>query len=314
MTSPMNEQIIPRRDMTLVRSHLLRRFPTGAPLIIGAALVSAISVLDWLTGPAVSVGLLHGLAIIAVTWLGSRRNGLLISTLAAVESLGAGVWAEGGVTITTVWNGFTHLGSLVVITVLVALLRDSLIEQRALATTDPLTGSLNRRAFGLVAERERLRAGRNGTAVTLAYFDLDDFKTINDDLGHATGDRMLRVFAASVRAGIRSTDIFSRMGGDEFVLLLPETDAKDAVIVVDRVRRMLADLCGHEQATVSASVGIATYRFPPSNIDAMIAGADELMYRAKARGGNSVVGSVIVGPWTRWSDHVAEIDRTLEWV
>lgn len=310
----MHEQHTPRRDMTLVRSHLVRRFPTGAPLAVGAVLVSAIATLDWATGPAISVGLLHALAIIAVAWLGSRRNGLLIAGLAATESLAAQVWAQQGLTVAAVWNAATQLGVLVVVTVLVTTLRDSLVEQRNLATVDALTGSLNRRAFGLVAERERLRAGRDGSAISLAYFDLDDFKTVNDQLGHATGDRLLRVFAASVRAAVRSTDILSRMGGDEFVLLLPDTDARDAVVVVDRVRRILADLCSREETAVTASIGIATYRFPPSTIDAMIAGADELMYRAKSRGGDSIVGTVIVGPWTRWSDQVAEIDRQLEWV
>lgn len=304
----------PRRDMTLVRSHLVRRHPTGAPLLIGTALVTTISCVDWATGSDVSVGLLHTLAIITVTWLGSRRNGLLVSGLAAVESLAAAVWSIGGLTIPSVWNATTRLGVLALITILVATLRDSLVEQRNLATVDPLTGSLNRRAFSLVAERERLRAGRSGTAITVAYFDLDHFKTVNDRLGHATGDRLLRVFAASVRAGIRSTDILCRMGGDEFALMLPDTDARDAVVVVDRVRHMLAELCDAEEATITTSVGIATYRFPPSSVDTMIAGADELMYQAKGRGGDSVVGSVVVGPWARWSDHVAEMDRQLEWV
>jgi diguanylate cyclase (GGDEF)-like protein len=298
--------------MTLVRSHFVRRYPTGAPLAVGTVLVTAIAVLDWATGPTVSVGLLHALAIITVTWLGSRRNGLLVSGLAAVETLAAAVWANGSLTVPAVLNAATRLGVLIVVTVLVATLRDALVEQRRLATVDPLTGSLNRRAFGLVAERERLRAGRGGSAITVAYFDLDEFKTINDEHGHATGDRLLRVFAASVRAGIRSTDIFSRMGGDEFVLLLPETDAREAVGVVDRVRRILAELCEVEGVAMTVSTGIATYRFPPSSIDVMVAGADELMYRAKARGGDSVVGSVVVGPWTRWSDHVAEVDRQLD--
>lgn len=310
----MDAQITTPRDMTLVRSHFLRRFPSSAPLAIGAVLVSMIAVADWATGPAVSVDLLHALAIIAVTWLGSRRHGLLIAGLAASEGLAAHVWSDGEIAVSAGWNAMTRLGVLAVIAVLVATLRDSLVEQRNRATIDSLTGSMNRRAFGLVAERERMRAGRDGSAITLAYFDLDDFKTVNDRLGHAAGDRLLKVFAASVRAGIRSTDVLCRIGGDEFVLMLPETDAKDAVIVVDRVRRLLAELCRGEDIPITASVGIATYRFPPSTIDAMIAGADELMYRAKSRGGNTVVGSVVVGPWTRWSDQIAEIDRALEWV
>lgn len=121
----MNEQLTPTPDTTLVRSHVLRRFPTSAPLAIGALLVLSIAGLDRLTGPTVSVELLHAVAIIAVTWLGSRRNGLLVSTLAATSSVGAAVWAEGGLAIAAVWNGLTRLGVLIVVTLLVARLRDS---------------------------------------------------------------------------------------------------------------------------------------------------------------------------------------------
>jgi two-component system cell cycle response regulator len=106
-------------------------------------------------------------------------------------------------------------------------------------------------------------------------------------------------------AAVRGTDIVCRMGGDEFVLLLPDTDAREAMIVVDRVRHQIYEHCMIDARPITTSVGIATYRFPPSTVDALISGADELMYRAKARGGDTVVGMVIVGPWTRWSDSVS---------
>lgn len=310
----MDELPSPQPDQTLVRWRLLRRFPSGAPITIGAVLVAGVMLADRATGPAVTLDLMYGLVVIVVTWLGSRRHGLLTAALASVESLAAHLWATGSIDGPAAWNSVMRLGLLLVIMTLVATLRDALVEQRNRATIDPLTGALTRRAFGLVAERERLRAGRDGSALTLVYFDLDSFKRVNDRLGHGTGDRLLRVFAASVRAGVRSTDVLGRIGGDEFVLMLPETDANEAVVVVDRVRRVLADLSAREEAALTSSVGIATYRFPPSSIEAMIAGADELMYRAKEHGGDTVVGSVLIGPWTRWSEQVAEIDRRLEWV
>ena len=85
-------------------------------------------------------------------------------------------------------------------------------------------------------------------------------------------------------------------------------------MVVDRVRRILHECCRSEQVPVTVSVGIATYRFPPATVEAMVAGADELMYRAKSQGGNTVIGTVIVGLWNRWSDHVAQTEDALEWV
>jgi diguanylate cyclase (GGDEF)-like protein len=95
--------------------------------------------------------------------------------------------------------------------------------------------------------------------------------------------------------------------------MLPDTDARQAVVVVDRVRRILAECCESEEVPVTTSIGISTYRFPPATVDAMVAGADQLMYRAKDRGGDSVVGTVIVGPWNRWADHLAETEESLQW-
>jgi len=299
---------------TLVRFRLIRRFPQGAQIAIGTFLVSAIAALDWVTGPEVSVSLLYAVAVIGVTWLGTRRHGFLVSGLAAAESLGAHALADGGLAVNAVWNTATRLGVLLVIAALVSALASSLVEQRNRAMVDPLTGAMNRRSFQLIAERERLRAGRTASPLSLAYFDLDDFKNVNDRLGHPVGDRLLRVFAAAMRAGIRGSDVLCRMGGDEFVLLLPDTDARQAVVVVDRVRGVLTECCRSEETRVTASVGIATYRFPPATVDAMITGADELMYRAKARGGDTVVGNVVVGAWTRWSDQVADTEHALEWV
>ncbi len=314
MTSHMQENSTRKVEGTLVRFRLIRRFPQGAPIIIGTLLVSAIAALDWVTGPEVSVSLLYAVAVIGVTWLGTRRHGFLVSGLAAAEGLGAHVLADGGLAVSAVWNAATRLGVLLVIAALVSALASSLVEQRNRAMIDPLTGAMNRRSFQLIAERERLRAGRTASPLSLAYFDLDDFKDVNDRLGHPVGDRLLRVFAAAVRAGIRGSDVLCRMGGDEFVLLLPDTDARQAVVVVDRVRSILTECCRSEETRVTASVGIATYRFPPATVEAMITGADKLMYRAKARGGDTVVGTVVVGAWTRWSDQVADTEHALEWV
>ncbi|MEX0826033.1 MAG: GGDEF domain-containing protein [Acidimicrobiia bacterium] len=298
---------LPPDDHSLVRLAIVRRFPNAAPLLIGAVLVALIAVTDWATGPELSFSVLYLGAVVAVTWLGTRRHGMLVAVLAAAESLLAAVVADGTIAVATLWNSSTQLLVLLLAATAIGSLRHAVIEQRRMAMVDPLTGSMNRRAFELVAERERLRAGRDGSPLTLAYFDLDHFKQVNDRLGHAAGDRILEEFTAAAAETIRGTDLLARIGGDEFVLLLPDTDAREAMVVVDRVRKILKDeeTLGHP---MTSSVGIASYRFPPSSVDAMLAGADELLYQAKDRGGDTVVGMVIVGPWTRWSDslHVAE--------
>jgi diguanylate cyclase (GGDEF)-like protein len=291
-------------DRTIVRIGVIRRFPNAAPILLGVLLVTGIAALDWATGPLVDVSLLYVIAVMAVTWAGTRRHGILVAGLAAAQSLLACVFELGHLPLSAPWNAVTRLGVLVLVAMLLGTLRTTLVEQRHMAMVDPLTGSMNRRAFQLVAERERLRAGRDGGAISLAYFDVDHFKQINDARGHGFGDTLLSDFAATLTAAVRGTDVVSRMGGDEFILLLPDTDAREAMIVVDRVRRAVAERCAIDGAPLTTSAGVATFRFPPSTVDAMISSADDLMYQAKARGGDTVVGMVIVGPWTRWSDSI----------
>ena len=100
---------------------------------------------------------------------------------------------------------------------------------------------------------------------------------------------------------VRGSDLFARIGGDEFVVLLPGTDARAAVNVLDRVRHVVSARCCGD-APLTLSVGIATFRFPPATVDAMVAEADDLMYRAKRAGGDRLVGAVVTGPWMRWGD------------
>lgn len=297
---------LPPDDHSLVRLAIVRRFPNAAPLLIGVVLVALTALADWATGPELSFSVVYLGAVVTVTWLGTRRHGMLVAGLAAAESLLAAVIADTEIAAATLWNASTQLLVLLLAATAIGSLRHAVVEQRRMAMVDPLTGAMNRRAFQLVAERERLRAGREGTALTLAYFDLDHFKEINDRLGHAVGDRLLADLTTAANETIRGTDLLARIGGDEFVLLLPDTDAREALVVVDRVRKLLRDeALGHH---ITSSVGVASYRFPPNSVEAMLVGADELLYQAKDRGGDTVVGMVIVGPWTRWSDsfHLAE--------
>lgn len=290
----------PPQDQSLVRFAIVRRFPNAAPLITGVVLVAIVAVADWATGPELSFSILYLGAVVAVTWLGSRRHGMLIAGLAASVGLLATVTSGARIAPSTLWNASTQLLVLLFAAAAIGSLRHAVIEQRRMAMVDSLTGAMNRRAFHLVAERERLRAGREGSPLTLAYFDLDHFKEMNDRLGHAAGDQLLVDLTTAANETIRGTDLFARIGGDEFVLLLPDTDAREAMVVVDRVRTLLRDekTLDHQ---ITSSVGIASFRFPPNSVDAMLARADDLLYQAKDRGGDTVVGMVIVGPWTRWS-------------
>jgi diguanylate cyclase len=156
------------------------------------------------------------------------------------------------------------------------------------ASHDPLTGTLNTRGLMEIAERERLRALRNGHPLTVAYFDIDGLKKVNDESGHPAGDLLLLEFVEAVVASIRPYDVFARLGGDEFVLLLPATGRQDALGVVLRIRRLLAS----RPHPLSVSTGVVTYPSPNESVQSMLQAADRLMYKAKQAGGDRLIGNL----------------------
>jgi diguanylate cyclase (GGDEF)-like protein len=162
-----------------------------------------------------------------------------------------------------------------------------------LAELDELTGSFNRRCIMRMLEDEITRAHRINAPCSVALIDLDWFKRINDGFGHPTGDEVLRTFAITMFANIRSIDKFGRYGGEEFLLVLPDTPGDAAARLLDRLRAIIADLdwsAFSPSMQVTISAGVATLR-PDENPDIFLARADSALYAAKARGRNRVASA-----------------------
>jgi diguanylate cyclase (GGDEF)-like protein len=162
---------------------------------------------------------------------------------------------------------------------------------REMAATDFLTGALNRRSFVESGQRECRRARRNGSPLALLMMDIDHFKAFNDTYGHSAGDAALRATVATCRANLRSTDLLGRWGGEEFVILLPETDYEGGLHVAEILRSAVADLSvpGTGRAQVRISIGGAVWTPEDTNLDTLLRRADQALYQAKLRGRNSVV-------------------------
>ncbi|GAA6754832.1 diguanylate cyclase [Thermus sp. 2.9] len=150
---------------------------------------------------------------------------------------------------------------------------------REQALTCPLTGLPNRRALEMALEREAARVERGGKPFSLVLLDLDDFKRVNDEKGHPEGDRLLKEVARYLVAHVRQGDLVGRWGGEEFAILLPETDALQATRLAERLREGLKAL------GTTASFGVASYR---GDLETLYRKADEALYRAK-RGGKDRV-------------------------
>lgn len=156
-----------------------------------------------------------------------------------------------------------------------------------LSITDPLTNVYNRRFFMQMLKQEIERTQRTGRAFSIVMLDLDHFKSINDRFGHAVGDVVLKTIAGAISQRIRKTDILARWGGEEFIILLPETPADGATSLAEELRANLNSLIMPEVGHVTASFGVAGYA-PSDTIDTIIMRADHMLYEAKAAGRNCV--------------------------
>ena len=158
------------------------------------------------------------------------------------------------------------------------------------AVTDELTGLANRRRFLSQMETEVARSRRSGSPLAIVLADLDDFKQVNDKYGHEAGDRTLRAFADILREAVRDIDLPVRLGGEEFAILLPDTDLPGGANLAERIRSTLAERqieSGAARISVTASFGVSCFPLAAS-ADDLLVDADRRLYDAKRRGKNRV--------------------------
>ncbi len=187
------------------------------------------------------------------------------------------------------YAGFIIVATLAVISIEIESLQAALLRA---ARFDALTGLNNRGIFLEEFAREEARAARGGPAFSLAIFDLDRFKQVNDRYGHPVGDQVLKSFAEVLRATVRPYDIVGRYGGEEFALLMPQTGKETAARVAERVRHELEArgvTVGAKRIEVTASAGVASYGVDGADWDALLSAADNALYEAKRAGRNRVV-------------------------
>jgi diguanylate cyclase (GGDEF)-like protein len=154
---------------------------------------------------------------------------------------------------------------------------------RDIAVRDELTGTYNRRFLMESLARELARAGRSGGGFSVCLVDIDHFKAVNDTLGHAAGDDVLKQVAAIVGRGLRGSDVFGRFGGEEFLLVLPDTDPAGAKVLAERIRAAVA-----AETRVTVTIGVAQHA--GGDAAAVLARADQALYRGKAAGRNTELG------------------------
>lgn len=252
--------------------------------------VILLGVIDLLTGYEFSFSLFYLAPIFAASWFAGLRLGLIISAASTATWLFADLESGSAVTtpLVTMWNILIRFWFFAVVSLLLDRLRDAYQKEQELARMDRTTGVSNSRYFYELAQFELEHARRFVHPFTIAYMDLDNFKEVNDRLGHAGGDEVLQTVCGNARRLLRATDVIARLGGDEFAILLPGTDRTGAEAVLSKIHSSLMTEMQSHDWPVTFSIGVVTFTAPPISVDAMIHSADELMYSVKRETKNGV--------------------------
>ncbi len=256
--------------------------------ILGLALASLLLLAlgDYLLDNELRLQVFYWAPIALAAWFAGRRWGLLAVLLASCLWLVAHwqLYLDAAQQTFLAWNFLVNLFSFAALGFLVAKLKELVEHQRDLALTDFVTGVPNARAFSELLQAEIQRGARSNRPLSMAYLDLDDFKRVNDTLGHDVGNDLLHLVANTVRARLRASDVVARLGGDEFAILLPDAPAEAAAAIMQRVLEHLDALPEARSGFVSVSIGLISCTRCPSSHEALLRAADALMYEVKAAG------------------------------
>lgn len=259
-------------------------------LIAWATLAAGVFVLNIRTPADLRLGILYVIPVLLAASYDGLGWGISFALATALLRFGVGIDQMPLETTLQVriLNEAAYLAVVGVAIAGLSQLRRTQAQLQLLATHDPLTTVLNARAFASHVAQELGRNRRYGRPLALIYLDLDDFKKVNDAHGHATGDAVLRLVADAMRSAVRQADVVGRLGGDEFGVLMPETDGTLAHAVATRLAAGIRTVF-RGTPSVTASIGVVAVSGTEAGSDELLRKADQAMYEAKRAGKDRVV-------------------------
>ena len=253
-------------------------------------MIALVGAIDHWTGFELSFSIFYLIPVSIASWYTTDRFGYAICVISAATWLVIDLASGHAYNNAAIpfWNTLVRLGFFIIVAWLLKTIQHTVEQLTSLARTDGLTRLLNARSFKEKAGEIFDLASRHNHPLALGFIDLDGFKSINDRLGHSTGDQVLKSIAEAITKRLRSSDICARLGGDEFSVLLPETDRQGAEKFFSSLHQSLLEHTRTRRWPVGFSMGVAVFTSYDASVDEAIRFADSLMYQVKHRGKNSI--------------------------
>lgn len=259
-------------------------------LVYGILFFLLFCYIDYQVTPQTSLSIFYLFPVSLLTWFVGKKTGYVASGFSAIAWFfinSTYSYTENSIFVNS-WNAVVMFLFLFIVSCLLIELRKAKEREKESARIDPTTGLANKRLFFELARLEVKKVNRYRHPVTVVYMDVDDFRNINDNWGRHVGDKLLRTVAETIKNSIRETDIIARIGGDDFVILLPGSGYEPANIVIGRLQKALLSAMEKNEWSATFSIGAATFINPPKSVDDMLQRADHLMYLAKNNGKNQI--------------------------
>ncbi|MBE9006256.1 GGDEF domain-containing protein [Fortiea sp. LEGE XX443] len=272
--------------MNLIK--ILENQPKLCVICLSVFLIALIGWLDYYIPPEILIAIFYLIPIGIATWFSDKCGGISTSIISAITNLLVNQRPNFHYLhpLVPYWNTIVILVFFLFTNYLLSQQKLTLKNLEKLARTDALTGLNNRSFFLDLLNIEIHKSLRHKEPLTIAYFDVDNFKLINDQFGHPVGDRLLCLVAENAKNNLRKIDVIARIGGDEFAILLPRTGYEASEIVLQRLQKTLSSAMEEQHWPVTFSIGAITFITPPTSVTEMIERADNLMYSAKKKGKN----------------------------
>lgn len=272
----------------------LKKINIKIMLAINIILCVILGWIGWFIGNEFSFSIFYIIPVLLTAWYTDKINSIFISFFAALTWLIGDLFAGRSYSLPFIpyINAIARAILFLAFSSLVLIVKKQLSHETKSANEDFITKISNSRAFFNYAKMEITRLERYKKSFTLAYFDIDNFKFINDNYGHNTGNIILADLAHTIKKNIRPTDVVARLGGDEFAILLIETSPAQARTIIEKLQKIMKICMKKKNMLVTFSFGVVTFLKPPDSVDDMIKKADDLMYSAKREGKDTINYSV----------------------